>query len=157
MEAGPAVEVAVGEFGAHPAGREAGEGEMAPGGEYPVEEGEVADAAVRRQMVEAAGVVDQVVRAVQAGAGEGEGVTAVEADLGSRLPGAFLGPGDGRRVEVDGVHLEAQRGEVQRVAARPAAQVEGAARRDQPAVEVRDQVLVRLRHEERHAAWRGPA
>lgn len=38
---------------------------MAARGEDAVEQGEVADAAVRRQMVEAARVVDEVVRAAQ--------------------------------------------------------------------------------------------
>jgi hypothetical protein len=36
---------------------------MAAGGEAPIEQGEVADAAVRWQVVKAAGIVDQVVRA----------------------------------------------------------------------------------------------
>jgi hypothetical protein len=74
LDAGVAVEVGVGELGAHLAGREANQGEMAAGGEGPVEQGEVADAAVRWQVVEAAGIVDQVVRSAQVGRGEGEGV-----------------------------------------------------------------------------------
>jgi hypothetical protein len=135
-EAGLAIEVGVGEFGPHIAGREAGEGEKAAGRESLVEEGEVADAAVRRQMVETAGVVDQVVRAAEFGADDGEGVTTAEPDLGSCLPGAVLGPGDGRRGEVDGIHLEAQRGEVECVSAWAAAQVEGATRRNQAVVKV---------------------
>lgn len=101
-------------------------------------------------MVEAAGVVDQVVRAAQCGADEGEGVTAEEADRCRGLGGPVPGPGEGRRREVDRVHLEARGGEVERVAARAAAQVEGAPRGEQPAVEPGDEVLVGLGREERH-------
>src|SRR5206468_9736920 len=67
---------------------------------------------------------------------------------GRRLVRTLPGPGDGGGWEIDGVDLEAEGGEVQRVAARSAAQIEGAARGDEAAVEVRHQVLVRLRHEE---------
>ncbi len=72
VQAGVAVEVGVGELGAHLAGREAGQGEMTAGGQGPVEQGEVAEAMVRWQVVEAAGVVDQVVRVAQVGRGGGE-------------------------------------------------------------------------------------
>ncbi|MGH3540067.1 MAG: hypothetical protein ACRDQI_17960 [Pseudonocardiaceae bacterium] len=46
FQAGVAVEVGVGQLGTHLARREAGEGEMAAGGEGPIEQGQVADAAV---------------------------------------------------------------------------------------------------------------
>jgi hypothetical protein len=90
---------------------------MAAGGEGPVEQGEVADAAVRWQVVEAAGIVDQVVRAAQVGRGEGEGIAAMKVDLGAGIAGAVLGPGDGRWGKVHGVHRESRRGEVHGVAA----------------------------------------
>jgi len=97
---------------------------MTAGRQRAIEQVEVAHAAMRRQMVEAAGIVDQVVRpakavrpaeivrvatvfrvaevraatVVRAGEAvrdEGEGVAAAEADLGTRLAGSILGPGDG--------------------------------------------------------------
>jgi hypothetical protein len=96
VQPGLAVEVGVGQFGSHRTRREAGEGETTAGGEDPVEELEVTDAPVGRQMVEAARVVDQVVRAAEFDRVESEGVTAVEPDRapGPGLAGAFLGPGD---------------------------------------------------------------
>jgi two-component system response regulator DesR len=143
-----AVQLVVGQLRAHRAGRETGQDEGTAGRQDPVEEAEVADAPVRGQVVEAAGVHDQVVRSRQFGGGEGEGVTAEPADLAARLPR----PPHGLRGQVDRVHREAPRRQVAGVAAVPAAEVEGAARADESAVEGGDQVLVRLVHEERHRA-----
>jgi hypothetical protein len=123
---------------------------MAAGCEDPLDEGEVADASMGRQMVEAARVVDQVVRAAKLGRGERKGVAVVEPDVRPSLPGPLLGPVKGGLGEVDGVHLKTPRGQVERVASGAAAQVEGTARGDQAPVEIPGEAFVRLRHEERH-------
>lgn len=78
---------------------------MPAGGEGALHECEIADATVGRQVVEAARVVDQVVG--PGGRVLGEGVPAVEADVRPRLGCPLLGPGDGPRRQVDGVHLVA--------------------------------------------------
>ncbi len=101
---------------------------MAAGGEQAAEEGEVADPAVRRQVVEAPRVVDQVVRAGEAGRVGGEGVAQVEADRGAGRAGAFAGPVEGGRRQVDGVDPVPLGGQEQGVAAGSAAQVEGIGR-----------------------------
>ncbi len=103
--------------------------------------------------MQAARVVHQVVL------GEGqfgaEDVAVVEARGDARRVRALARPGEGGRREVDGVHLEAARGEVHGVAAGPAAEVQHpCAGRQQAAVEPSDEVLVRLVDEERPP--RGP-
>lgn len=121
---------------------------MAAGGQYAIEEGQVGDAAVRGQVVEAARIDDQVVGAVKAG--QREGVTPVEADVETGLARPVPRPGDGDGGEVDRVHLEATGREMESIAPRPTPQVERPpARGDHTPVEVAGQVLVRFRHEER--------
>ncbi len=149
MEAGLAVEGRVGKFGAHGTGREAGQRQVAAGGQGTVEEAEVADPAVGRQVVEAPRVVDEVVGACQFDRGRGEGVAAVEPDVGPGLTCPVLCPRDGCCGEVDGVHVESPGRQIQGVATRAATQVESSARGDQPPGEPGDQALVRLGHEER--------
>lgn len=109
----------------------------------------MADPAVRRQVVEASSVDDEVVRAAQLGCGEGESVTAEEADIDASLASPVVALFDGHGGDVDRIHLEAARGEEQGIAARPAAQVQGPTGSDQALVEIGGQVLVGLRHEER--------
>lgn len=124
---------------------------MPAGCKDPVQQREVAEAPVRRKMVEAARVVDQVVQAAQHRPGQRERVTAVETHRRPGLAGPLLGPGDGGGGEVDGVHGEPPRGQVPRVAPRTAPEVEDpAARGDHAPVEPLHEVLVRLVHEERH-------
>lgn len=107
---------------------------MAAGGEAAVEESEVADTPVGRQVVETPGVMDQVVRARQLRPfrRQDKGVPAVEPRFGPRETGPLPGPGDRRRGEVDRVDVEAERCQRVRVAPGAAAQVERAARGDQP-------------------------
>src|SRR6266566_4009362 len=60
---------------------------------------------MRRQMVKAAGVIDQVVPAGRQF--RGEDIAAVEADIDARLAGPLLAPGHGGRGKIDGVHRSA--------------------------------------------------
>ena len=112
----------------------------------------MADPAVRRQMVEAARVMDQPVRAAQAVRREREHITAQKTDIQARRPGPLLGQGERGGGQIDGVHLEAALGEQQRVAAEPAAEVQRPPSRDEPPVQIGHEVLVRLRREERHGS-----
>jgi hypothetical protein len=74
----------------------------------------------------------------------------VERDVESGRGGPIAGPGDRGGGQVDGIDLKARGGQVQRVAAGAAAEVQGPAGGDQPSVEVRHQVLIGLIREERH-------
>src|SRR5207248_4363077 len=108
------VEGGVGQFGAgvRLARRETRQGEMATRSEHAVEQCEVADTPVGRQVVEAARVVDQVVGTGQV---ERKSVAAVEPDVGRAGP--VRSPRYRRRREVDGVDSEARGGQMERVAA----------------------------------------
>src|SRR5690606_30926493 len=145
----PGVEGRVGQFRAHAPGGEAGEREPAAGREDAVQQRQVGDPAVRRQVVEAAGVVHEVVGAGQCGrlapgtgradTGQGEHVPVVEAET-ARPTGVlrpFTGPGEGCRGEVDRVHVEAVGRQVQRVAAGSAAQFQRPAAGEEPSLDVR--------------------
>lgn len=121
---------------------------MTAGSQDPVEEGQVADAAVRGQVVEASRVNNQVVGAGQFRADGLECVAADEADVDSNLVSPVLRPRESRRGEVDGIHLESPRREEQGVSAWTATEVQGSARGDQVLVEAGGQAFVGLGHEE---------